>query len=135
MFNTHEALQILEDEGFFTEVDIVIQPPGDGMESEEDTDGEEDNDVNRLSGNQFLAETDAKIEYDDGCIFNTFEEDKIENEETNNDSSDGSTDFTMKQTKVSVEKNNKINLNPSKIYNEKVMDKNKKPYLSNENGD
>ena len=31
LFNAHEALQMLEDEGFFIEADIVIQPPGDGM--------------------------------------------------------------------------------------------------------
>ena len=37
----------------------------------------------------------------------------------------------MQQTKVPVEKNNKSNLNPSKIDNDKVMDGNKKRYLSN----
>ena len=79
-----------------------------------------------LSGNQLLAEADVKIEYGDGCTFNTLEEDKIENEEMNNDSSDKSTDFTMQQTEMSVEKNNKSNLNPSKI-----MDNNKKQYVSN----
>ena len=55
LFNTHEALQMLEDEGFFTEADIIIQPPGDGMELEKDSGGEEDNDVNHLSGHQLLA--------------------------------------------------------------------------------
>ena len=37
----------------------------------------------------------------------------------------------MQQTKVSVVKNNKSNLNPSKIDNDKVMNNNKKRYLSN----
>ena len=67
----------------------------------------------------------------DGDTFNTLEEDQIENEEMGNDSSDESTDFTLQQTKVPVEKNNKSNLNPSKIDNNKVMDNNKKRYLYN----
>ena len=46
-----------------------------------------------------------------------------------NESSDESTDFTMQQAKMPVEKNNKSNLNPSKIDNDKVMDNNKKRYL------
>ena len=37
----------------------------------------------------------------------------------------------MQQTKVSVVNNNKSNLNPSKIDNDKVMNNNKKRYLSN----
>ena len=67
----------------------------------------------------------------DGDTFNTLEEDIIENDEMSNDSSDESTDFTLQQTKVLVEKNNKSNLNPSKIDNNKVMDNNKKRYLYN----
>ena len=63
MFNTHETLQMLEDKGFFAEANIVIQPPVDGMESEEDSGGEKDNDANHLSGNHLLAEADARIEY------------------------------------------------------------------------
>ena len=39
---------MLEDEGFFTETDTVIQPPGDGIESEEDSEEEEDQDANHL---------------------------------------------------------------------------------------
>ena len=101
------------------------------MESEEDNGGEEDNDANHLSGNQLLAEVDIRIEYDDGRTFNTFEEDKIQNEEMNKDSSDENTDCTMGQTKVPVGKNNKSNFNPNKIDNDKVMDNNKKRYLSN----
>ena len=132
LFNTHEALQMLEYKGFFTKADIVIQPPGDGMESEEDSDGEKDNDTNQLSGNQLLTKADVRIEYGDGRTFNTLEKGKIENEEMNNDSSDESTDITMQQTKVSVEKNNKSILNPSKVNNEKAMDNNKKRYISNE---
>ena len=38
----------------------------------------------------------------------------------------------MLQTKVPVEKNNKRNLNPGKIDNDKVMDSNKKRHLNNE---
>ena len=102
------------------------------MESEEHSGGEEDNDENYLSSNQLLAEVDVRIEYCDGRTFNTLEEDEIENEEMNNDSCDESTDFTMQQTKLPVEKNNKSTLNPSKIDNDKVMDNNKKQYLSNE---
>lgn len=58
LFNTHEALQMLEDKGFFTEADIGIPPAGEG-----DSDGEEDNDANHLS--------DATIEYGDGLTSNT----------------------------------------------------------------
>ena len=100
LFNTHEILQILEDEGFFNEADIVIQPPGDSMESEEDSGRKEDNHANHLSGNQLLAEADVRIEYGDGRTFTTLEEDKIENEQMNNDSRDESTDFTMQQVPV-----------------------------------
>ena len=39
---------MLEDEDFFTETGTVIQPPGDGMESEEDSEEEEDQDANHL---------------------------------------------------------------------------------------
>ena len=118
LFNTHKSLQMFEYGSFFTETDIVIQPPGDGMESEEDSSGEENNDANHLGGNQLLAEADVRIEYGDRHTFNTLEQDEIKNEEMNNDSSDESTDFTMQQAKVLVEKNNKSNLNPSKIDNE-----------------
>ena len=45
------SLEMLEDEGFCTEADIFIQLPEDGMESEEDSGGEEDNNANHLSGN------------------------------------------------------------------------------------
>ena len=61
MFNTHETLQMLEDESSFTEANIVIQPPGDGMDSEEDSGRDEDNDANHLSGNQRLVEADVRI--------------------------------------------------------------------------
>ena len=44
----------------------------------------------------------------DGGTFNTLEEYEIEYEEMSNDSSDESPDFTLQQTKVPVEKNNKI---------------------------
>ena len=121
---------MLEDEGFFTEADIVIQPSGDGMDSEEDRGGEEYNDANHLSCNQILAEANVRIEYGDRSNFNTLEEDEIENKEMNNDSTDESTDFTMQQTKVLVEKNNKSNLSPSKIDNDKVMEWN----LTKKNG-
>ena len=70
LFNTHEVLQMLEDEGFFNEADIVVQPPGDNMESEENRGRKEDSDVNHLSGNQLLAKSDVKIEYGDGRSFN-----------------------------------------------------------------
>ena len=51
MYNTYETLQMLEDEGLFTEADIFIQLPDDCMESEEDSVGEEDNNANHLSAN------------------------------------------------------------------------------------
>ena len=51
MYNTYEALQMLEDEGLFTEADIFIQLPEDCMESEEDGGGGEDNNANHLSAN------------------------------------------------------------------------------------
>ena len=38
-----------------------------------------------------VTEADVKIAYGARRIFNALEEDEIENEETNNDSSDGST--------------------------------------------
>ena len=38
-----------------------------------------------------VTEADVKIAYGARRTFNTLEEDEIENEETNNDSSDGST--------------------------------------------
>ena len=44
----------------------------------------------------------------DGGTFNTLEEYEIKYEEMSNDSSDESPDFTLQQTKVPVEKNNKI---------------------------
>ena len=49
MYNTYEALQMLEDEGFFTKADIFIQLPEDCVESDEDGGGEEDNNANQLS--------------------------------------------------------------------------------------
>ena len=49
MYNTYEALQMLEDEGFFTKADIFIQLPEDCLESKEDGGGEEDNNANQLS--------------------------------------------------------------------------------------
>ena len=52
---------MLEDENSFTEANIVIQPPEDGMESEEDSGRDEDNDANHLSGNQRLVEADVRI--------------------------------------------------------------------------
>ena len=58
LFNTHEALQMLEDKGFFTEADIGIPPAGEG-----DSDGEEDHDANHLSEKLLLAEVDVRIEY------------------------------------------------------------------------
>ena len=45
--------------------DIAIQPPGDGDCSEEDSADEDDFDINRLSGNQLLAEADVRINYGD----------------------------------------------------------------------
>ena len=63
-------------------------------------------------------------------LLNDLEEDEIENEEMNSDSSDDSTWFTMQQTKLSVEKNNKSNLKPPKNDNDKIMDNNKKWYLN-----
>ena len=45
------SLEMLEDQGFCTEADIFIQLPEDGMESQEDGGGEEDNNANHLSGN------------------------------------------------------------------------------------
>ena len=35
--NACEALQFLEGEGFFSQADIAIQPPGDVLKSEEDS--------------------------------------------------------------------------------------------------
>ena len=64
LFNTHEALQMLEDKGFFTEADISIfteasiPPAGEG-----DSDGEEDNDANHLSEKLLLADVDVRIKY------------------------------------------------------------------------
>ena len=78
-----------------------------------------------------VTEADVKIAYGARHTFNALEEDEIENEETNNDSSDGSTWFTMQQTKFSVEKNNKSNLKLQKIDIDKVMNNNKKWYLNN----
>ena len=77
-----------------------------------------------------VTEADVKIAYGARRTFNALEEGEIENEETNNDSSDGSTWFTMQQTKFSVEKNNKSNLKLQKIDIDKVMN-NKKWYLNN----
>ena len=78
-----------------------------------------------------VTKADVKIAYGARRTFNALEEDEIENEETNNDSSDGSTWFTMQQTKFSVEKNNKSNLKLQKIDIDKVMNNNKKWYLNN----
>ena len=78
-----------------------------------------------------VTEADVKIAYGARRTFNALEEGEIENEETNNDSSDGSTWFTMQQTKFSVEKNNKSNLKLQKIDIDKVMNNNKKWYLNN----
>ena len=39
-FNAYETLQLLGEESFFSQADIAIQPPGDGLEYEEDS-GEE----------------------------------------------------------------------------------------------
>ena len=77
-----------------------------------------------------VTEADIKIAYASRRTFNALEEDEIENEEMNNDSSDGSTWFTMQQTKFSVEKNNKSNLKLQKIDNDKVMNNDKKWYLN-----
>ena len=77
-----------------------------------------------------LTEADVRIAYGAGRAFNDLEEDEIDNEEMNSDSSDGSTWFTMQQTKLSVEKNNKSNLKPQKNDNDKIMDNNKKWYLN-----
>ena len=77
-----------------------------------------------------VTEADVKIAYGARRTFNALEEGEIENEETNNDSSDGSTWFTMQQTKFSVEKNNKSNLKLQKIDNDKVMNNDKKWYLN-----
>ena len=78
-----------------------------------------------------VTEADVKIAYGARRTFNALEDDEIENEKTNNDSSDGSTWFTMQQTKFSVEKNNKSNLKFQKIDIDKVMNNNKKWYLNN----
>ena len=81
--NFHEALQLLEDEGFFSHADIAIQLPGDGLESEEDS-GDEDNDnPNHLSGNQLLAGAEVHIDYGDCTSFDTIDDqiDNCENEE------------------------------------------------------
>jgi len=72
-YNAHEALQILEDEGFFSHADIAIQPPGDVLESEEDSGDEADNDPNHLSGNQLLANAEIHIDYSDGSTFDTID--------------------------------------------------------------
>ena len=77
LFNTHEALQMLEDEGFFTEADIIFQPSEDGMESEEDSRGENGNNANHLSSAQLLAEADVRIEYGHGRTLNTLEENQM----------------------------------------------------------
>ena len=52
---------MLEEEGFFTEADIVIQSSGYGMETQEECGGEEDGNANHLSGNHFLDEANVKI--------------------------------------------------------------------------
>ena len=54
-FNARESLQFLEEEGFFSQADIAIQPPIDGLESEEGTGYELENYANHLSGKQLLA--------------------------------------------------------------------------------
>ena len=77
-----------------------------------------------------LTKADVRIAYSAGRAFNALEEDEIENEEMNNDSTDKSTWFTMEQTQLSVEKNNKSNLKPPKNDNDKIMDNNKKWYLN-----
>ena len=46
LFNTHKALQLLEDEGSSSLSWYCIQPPGYCVESEEDIGGEKDNYVN-----------------------------------------------------------------------------------------
>jgi len=73
-YNAHEALQLLEDEGFFSHADIAIQPPGDGLESEEDSGDEADNDPNHLSGNQLLANAEIHIDYGDNSTFGTIDD-------------------------------------------------------------
>ena len=93
LFNTHKALQLLEDEGSSSLSWYCIQPPGYCVESEEDIGGGKDNHVNYLSGIQLLAEADVKIEYGDGHTFNTVKEDEIKNDKMNNDSSVESTDY------------------------------------------
>ena len=70
-FNAREALQVIEEEGFFSQAVTGIQPPGDALESEEDSSNEFENNGNHLSGKQFLADAEIQIDYGDGTTSDT----------------------------------------------------------------
>lgn len=62
-------MQLLE--GFFSQADIVIQPPGDGFESEEDSGDEFENDSNFENNSHQDSQDSIRINYGDGTTFDT----------------------------------------------------------------
>ena len=98
---------------FFVEADIVIRPPGNGVETEEDNGDEGGNDINNLSGNQSLAEVDVRIDYEDGHTFNTLDDVELEKEDQGSNSRDQESDSSDERISL-VETEEKDNTKSSK---------------------
>lgn len=57
----NEIVAILDDENFYLDSEIAIQPPDNVDISDGDSGGEEEGDIDRLSGNQLLAHGEAHV--------------------------------------------------------------------------
>ena len=75
---------MLEDNADFVSADIYLMPPGDGRDSDEDTDSEEGSSANHLNATQLLAPAEFRVNYGTSIV-NSLETESDSESESDSD--------------------------------------------------
>ena len=60
-YTASKVSEILESENFL-DAEVYLQPPNDGLNSDDDSDSKEETDPQRLSAGQLIAQADFKVD-------------------------------------------------------------------------
>jgi hypothetical protein len=89
-YKIHEVIQMIEEDDDIIGGDICMQPPSEGMVSDEDSGDENEVAINNLSSNQLHAAADAKIRKADGTTQQliSIDTEDVEDEQCRGESTD-----------------------------------------------